>query len=61
MIVSMSIRTNGFFVHTRLGCDMPSGYVGDGVRRFYRKKLPYKEEHYPTLATYWKIRLLSNI
>ncbi len=58
MIIRRSIEPRGFYVDVRLGCNMPKGFVGDGVRSFYRKKLPYRIEHYPTLSTYWKIRLM---
>ena len=57
MIVERHARDT-FSVIVRLGCDMPKGYVGDGVHNFFRKKLPYREEVYPSLSTYWKIRLL---
>ena len=54
MIVERHARDT-FSVIVRLGCDMPKGYVGDGVRHSF---LPYRKEVYPSLSTYWKIRLL---
>ena len=49
-----------FRVHVRLGCNIPEAYVdfSDCTLDFFRKKLPYREEVYPSLSTYWKIRLL---
>lgn len=46
-----------FTVIVRLGCIAPKEY--NGVENFWQKNLPYKEEHYPSLASYWKIRLLK--
>ena len=54
MIVERHARDT-FSVIVRLGCDMPKGYVGDGVHHSF---LPYRKEVYPSLSTYWKIRLL---
>ena len=61
MIIEHKMQ-NCFLVTVRLGC---MGYVmeessgRDSVLSFYRKKLPYRIEEYPTLSTYWKIRLLK--
>lgn len=58
-MVLRTVNKTVFTVTIRLGCNMPKGYVDDTVRIFWHKSLPYREEHYPSLAIYWKIRLLK--
>lgn len=49
------VESSEFIVTIRLGCNMPQG----SVKSFWRKRLPCREEHYSSLASYWKTRLLK--
>ena len=57
MIVKRFVRDSGLYVDVRLGCGGLGGSDGRDTRNFYRKNLPYRTEHYPSLSSYWKIRL----
>ncbi len=57
MVLKGRVIKGKFVVRIREGVNLR---VASDMRDFYRMGLPWRDEEYPSLGVYWKIRLLRS-